>query len=78
VQSKTGIANAAIYRPNNELSASDIAKIDSKTPAYIGWRTCAYGPVEITHYPASTITVEAANVFPRNTRRKKPEHRDDQ
>src|SRR5229473_2313092 len=41
-------------------------------PAYIGRRRCAYGPVEITRCPASTVIVEAANVFSRNTTRKKP------
>jgi hypothetical protein len=51
-----------------------IAKNNSASPVYIGWRTCAYGPVYKRRCPGSTVIVDAAKVFAlsRNTRRKKP------
>jgi hypothetical protein len=50
-------------QPHREPSAIGVAKVNSRAPAYIGWRTRAYGPVETMRCPVSTVTVEAANVF---------------
>jgi hypothetical protein len=41
-------------------SASGIAMNSQIAPAYIGWRTYAYGPVSITFWPFSTLMFDAA------------------
>jgi len=69
---KRGGEIAATSNPHQEPSAIGIAKINGSAPAYIGWRTCAYSPVDMTHCPRSTVIVEAANVFSRTTSRINP------
>ena len=60
---KTGIASAAGNMLQKEPRAIGMAKMNRAAPAYFGWRTRAYGPVEIRRCPASMVILEAANVF---------------
>src|SRR5262249_53297733 len=45
---RKGIIAASGANPQYEPSASGVPKRWSDPPAYIGWRTMAYGPVEMT------------------------------
>jgi hypothetical protein len=45
---RNGIINAIARSPQNEPRASGVPITYSNELAYMGWRTNAYGPVEIT------------------------------
>ncbi len=55
--------------PHQQPSATGIEQISGKALAYIGWRTYAYGPLDMTRCAFSTVMVDAANVFSRTTSR---------
>src|SRR5262249_33560488 len=52
-----------------EPSASGIPTKSQIAPAYIGWRTYAYGPVSITSWFSSTRTLDAAKLLTRITQK---------
>ncbi len=56
-----------ISTPQTEASATGVASNISSAPAYIGWRTKTYGPLEITVHSAATSIVAAMYVFSWNT-----------
>src|SRR5262245_45450397 len=47
-QIRNGIIAATVSSPQYEPSASGVPRTYRNALAYIGWRTIAYGPVEIT------------------------------
>src|SRR5262249_16998270 len=49
--------------PHHDPSASGIPTSSQNAPAYIGWRTYAYGPVSMTCWPSSTRILEAAKLL---------------
>src|SRR5215471_11119831 len=46
--SKTGVIAATTKSPQKDPSANGVPSTSSNPPAYMGWRTTAYGPVEMT------------------------------
>src|SRR5262249_18366435 len=59
-QTSTGKNGTTRRTLHHEPSASGIAKSRSNAPEYIGCRTYAYGPVDTTGCPSSTLMVDAA------------------
>src|SRR5882672_7343024 len=55
-----GMNKMSVKSPHHEPSATGVPISKGSTPAYIGWRTTAYGPVEMTVCPSATWIVEAA------------------
>jgi hypothetical protein len=49
--------------PHQEASASGVASSITKTPLYMGWRTNAYGPFEMTVCCSVTSTVALVKVI---------------
>src|SRR5688500_511997 len=57
--------------PQHEPSASGVPTRYTNEHAYSGWRTSAYGPVEMTLWSLATSTVVDRNGFSRNGRKHK-------
>src|SRR5262249_57577252 len=65
---RNGIIPAIGTNPQYEPSASGVPRRYRDPLAYIGWRTIAYGPVEMTFWFSATSMVADVNVFSRYTR----------
>src|SRR5262249_16807574 len=65
---KNGIIAAIGTSPQYEPSASGVPTRYRDALAYIGWRTMAYGRVEMTFWVLATSMVADVNVFSRYTK----------
>src|SRR5260221_10793685 len=65
---RAGIIATMAGGPHHEPSAIGMPRSITTVPAYIGWRTSAYGPVEMTFWSGATSMVADVNEFSLNTR----------
>src|SRR5579859_5983162 len=54
LQASNGVITAIITSPHHEPSANGIPMTRNRSPTYLGCRTSAYGPVEMTCWPSKT------------------------
>ena len=65
---RAGIIATMAGSPHHEPSAIGMPRSITTVPAYIGWRTSAYGPVEMTFRSGAISMVADVNEFSLNTR----------